>query len=321
VSSAAAPWLIVVLFCPAIARAHSGAPAYAKIVAPAVPGVIADRSFEIQWEDSDSPTPSGPASIDFFYTKIAPLSLHPGETPEATTSTAIAFGISEPDLANRLVWDTSSVAPGHYWIWSVVREPPQEVASIQITGVSPAPIAIRHDGADELGPALAIVTPEVPNRVADRSFVVLFWSYVPSGTALVRTYAEESGSGRRIEIAESVEMTAAGLHVFDTRGLGDGEWMIGGTITDDRGRSFEAHAPFFLTVFHSEPEPDAGSPDAPVDAGADPDAEPSEAGALEPEPTNEGCGCSSTSPNSATMELFFGLVAALGLRARTRAAG
>ncbi|MFO0722507.1 MAG: hypothetical protein U1E65_01910 [Myxococcota bacterium] len=307
------------------AFAHSGAPALARMLNPDQPGEIADTQYTFRWTDSDAPTPTGSASIAFFYTPILPPPFPPEQRPPLD-GVRIVHSIPEPDLQNRYTWNTSTVPPGAYFIWSVVEEPPQEVASIQIISYSPQVLHVAHPG-DVLTPSVVLLTPDTPFRFSDDHYLVKYSAFDPSGTGRVRIEGtrQYDSTGFRL-LADDLPAVADGSFNWDTHDIEEGNWTLRASITDRCARRMQAHARYFLSVSHVAGLPDGGHQDAseasPLDAVFDeaaacgrttadlvpeagvmdaaataPDLGTPDAGTIGPEPPaaeGGGCGCSSS---------------------------
>ncbi|MCC7384206.1 MAG: hypothetical protein IT384_20345 [Deltaproteobacteria bacterium] len=251
---------------------HSGAPAQAPILDPAEPCLTSDQSFTFRWRDSDGPTPFGPATIDFFALAESPPTFDLGIDP-GLGGVPVVSGISEPDLQNRTTWNTSTVTSGHYLLWSIVREPPQEVSSVQIIELSPQVITVRH-GADRVGPSVMITRPSGPLASSRGEYEIRYAACDPTGTARVRIEAARTDRFDRFELlADDLPAVHEGRFAWNTRGLEVGTWTIRATITDACGGAFRAYGRYYVDVLDpADPGPDAGprdvSPSAPADARA-----------------------------------------------------
>lgn len=278
--------LLVALLWPRVAGAHGGNPAEARITAPDAVGIVADERFTVTWIDSDTPIPTGTATVNLYFTDEAPPTFFLGAIPGALGGTPIAEGIREVDPANRFEWDTTGVPSGTYWIWSRVDEPPEPVPSPVYISLSPAPLHVRHPG-DPLGPSIRITRPNTPISFSDREFELRWEAFAPNGPATVRLEAGTSLDGSDfLVIAEGLAATSTGAFVWQTGDLAEGDWTIRAVITDEVG-SFTAYARYFLLITHFFPNRDAGAADSGgIDASAALDA------GLEPPPVeDEGCGC------------------------------
>jgi hypothetical protein len=228
------------------AHAHSGAPALARVLNPDQPAEIVDRSYTFRWSDSDLPTPTGSASVAFYYSPIIPLPFPPENRP-ALDGRLIVRGIPEPDLSNRYTWDTSTVAPGAYFIWSLVEEPPQEIASVQIVSYSPQVLHIAHPG-DVLTPSVVLLTPDTPFRFADDRYLFRYSAFDPSGTGRVRIEGTIQYDGSDFVIlADDLPAAQNGSFEWDCRTI-PRQLTIRISITDaragdDRPRDISQHRP------------------------------------------------------------------------------
>lgn len=268
-TSLLAPGSVVLLgvLLPGRLLSHSGAPAQAPILDPAEPCLTYDQSFTFRWRDSDSPTPFGPATIDFFALAESPPTFDLGIDP-GLGGVPVVSGISEPDLENRATWSTSTVTSGHYFLWSIVREPPQEVSSVQIIELSPQAITVRH-GADRVGPNVMITRPSGPLASSRGEYEIRYAACDPTGTARVRL--EAAHTDRFELLADDLPAVRDGRFTWNTRGLEVGTWTIRATITDACGGAFRAYGRYYVDVLDpADPGADAGardvSPSTPADA-------------------------------------------------------
>jgi MYXO-CTERM domain-containing protein len=297
------------------AIAHpGGGPAVAWPNEPEEVGVVADQSFEFSWYDSNFiPLPdTGTITIDWYYTARMPPSFQLGTTPPELEGTPIVLGVPEYDRTDRFVWDTSTVAPGSYVIWSRVNDLPDQTNSLKIIAFSRGVVTIAHAG-DPVYPAIAVVTPQSPFVITDRSFDVKYEAFDPDGTARVKIEAMTQRDGSdAIVIAENIAVGTAtiGSVTWDTSNLPNGDWIVRGTIADDRGLSFTAYARFLLRVEHLDP----------YDAGVRPDAAPGRDAGLSDageKKEDDGCGCRSTASSSSSSALVI-LLGAMGWMRRRR---
>jgi hypothetical protein len=258
------------------AGAHAGGLAQAVLSNPrGVGDEVADDSFTFLWMDSDRPVPTGTTTIDFFYTSENPPTFTAGEIPPTLTGTAIVRGLWEREATNQYTWDTSSVATGHYWIYSFVDDPPGEVGSVEVLTFSPGVVTIAHPG-DPVPPAVIVTKPDSPFRWADAFFEIGYSAYDPDGTGRVRIEATRELDGSNLTvIADDLPAVPDGTFFWETYALAEDDWLVRVTITDGRGLSFSAWSRYFVLVTHvARPTADAGVVDAAVpDAGvASPDA-------------------------------------------------
>ncbi len=243
----------------ALAPSHSGFPAQAPFVSPSEACVAYDRSVPVRWTDSDSETPFGPAFIDFFATEEDLLTFDVGQTP-SLRGPVIASLVPEPDLANALEWDTRAVAPGHYHLWTIVREPPQEVASVQITERTPQVVTIVHSSTGapaRVGPSVAVTRPRSPLAMSRGEYELQYAACDPTGTGAVTIDVAHRG-GVFERIASDLPATASGVLRWSTAGLEPGTWTVRATIADDCGGTYVGYGRYYVDVID---EPDAGPRD------------------------------------------------------------
>jgi hypothetical protein len=235
---------------------HSGFPAQAPLREPRGACVAYDLEVPIAWTDSDSPTPFGPAFIDIFATREDLPTFDVGRTP-ALPRPPIFPLIPEPDATNRVVWRTSSVTAGHYHLWTVVVEPPQEVASIQITERTPQVVTIVH-GDSRVGPSVAITRPNSPLATSSGEFELRYSACDPTGTG--RVYVDVAPLGGGFErIGHALPAVPDGVLRWSTRGLAAGTWTVRATIADDCGGYYVGYGRYYVDVLDP---PDGGVRDA-----------------------------------------------------------
>lgn len=333
--------VLVLLSVPTTAWAHGGFPAVADILSPTGLCPVADEGRTFTWADADSPAPSGPAYIDFYATRILPETFFRTDFPEELEEMPVAMNVLEPDLANTMFWDTSTVATGVYWLWSHVREPPEEMSQ-ELIGLSPVPIVVHHP-PDAVPSALAITRPNNPLAVGDRSYRVEYTALDPSGTGRIRFEARPLREDDWHVIAENLPAVLEGQFEWNTSQLPAGDWILRATMHDCTGRETVAHTRFIFYISHPVgPKFDAGwdldaghfdavVPDwcdaPPLDPmldrcgveGVSRDAGVVDAGTNEPD--EPGCSCSNTrrsSPDALTFALFAVLSVAAGRSRRAK---
>jgi hypothetical protein len=241
------------LLSPLRAAAHSGGVAVAYPTAP-VGVVVADSSFTFAWTDSDMRSGTSTPTIDWFYTGALPPTFALGTVPDDLEGTPIALGVPETDLTNELVWSTSSVAPGAYWIWSLVNEP-EDATTSQIVGLSPGVVVIAHPG-DEVRPAVVVTDPGAALfTVADQRYLVRYAALDPDGSGRVSLEAYRDGSADVLALASDLPAAMDGSYEWDTSSVPNGPWVVRAKIVDARGYSFTAYARYFLTISHARLPP------------------------------------------------------------------
>jgi hypothetical protein len=277
---------------PALGYAHGGNPAEAKVTSPPNVGEVADGSFTITWIDTDTPIPTGTATVDLYYSDQMPPTYFLGAIPEPLLGTPIATGIREVDFPNLHVWDTSRVPSGTYWIWSRVDEPPEPMPSPVYISFSPAPLHVQHPG-DPIGPSVRITRPNTDISYSDDHFIIRWQAFAPNGSATIRLEAGTSLDGSDfMVIADGLTATSTGSFDWITEDLAEGDWTIRAVITDQTG-AFTAYCPYFLLITHFFPLADAGVPDAP--AMMTRDAQTTiDSGSELPIVKDEGCSCTAS---------------------------
>lgn len=236
---------VVLALWAALLPAHSGFPAQAPFAAPSEACVVHDESVLIRWTDSDTPTPFGPAFIDVFATREDVMTFDVGRTPELR-GPLIARDVPEPDPANTLVWRTATVASGHHHLWTVVREPPQEVASVQITERTRQVVSVVH-GGDRIGPSVAVTRPSSALAFSQGTFALGYTACDPTGTGVVTLdVAHRDGPFERV--AAALPAVEDGAFAWSTVGLEPGTWTVRATITDDCGGVYVGYGRYYVDV-------------------------------------------------------------------------
>lgn len=328
-------FLLMSAYSSTASHAHSGNPAQAPIVEPSCACLTFDQQVPFRWLDSDSPTNFGPATIDFFAIEESPPTFDQGVDP-LLGGYAVARGILEPDTTNRAVWNTATVASGHYFLWSRVNEPPEEMSPLFIE-LSPHVVTVRHND-DLVGPSVVITKPSNSFSVSIGTFQLKYSACDPTGSARVRLEAGLDGDFELL--ADDLPAVIDGSYTWDTRYVPPGYWTLRATISDGCGNRFVAYGRYYLNVIEPlEPVPDAGprdaqlsppldarsgescaetwsrvsceAPDASLDAGQRDaaqiiDAGPRDSGGVEA--PGESCGCSATQKHVPLFWLIFAAV-------------
>ena len=250
-------------------RAHLGAPSLAPILAPLEVGTVVDSTYTVRWRDYDLPISTGTATVDLFYTATNPPPNYRGQPPVGLVGEPIKLGILEKDTSNVFEWNTSTITPGSYWIWSRVNEPMgEENSGLQFIEFSPGILTIAHPG-DPVHPAVFISRPGTPVAIAQDSYDVEFLAFDPDNSAEVVIEAAPTDTEDFYEIYRDTVTSTRVNFTWDTSMQANGDWKIRATITDQRGLSFVSYSRFFVTISKLF-RPDAGEI---IDSGAsDPDA-------------------------------------------------
>jgi hypothetical protein len=279
-----------VLVGTATARGHVGMlPAVAKFTAPAEPVTThvdpndtftwsgfanADASYTIQWTDGDI-DPTG--RFTFYYMDHEPTFQVGPDEIEQTLGHKIVDGVNDsggyfascicstdlgvtcpPDIrdpngncANQLVWNTSGLAPGTYWLVAVNNDPPYHTWN-----VSGAPVRVVHGGTPP--PAAIILRPDGFGAF-DKGYHL---QWLGDGKAPLRfdlAYGlEDTGAGNTIigDIGSGVSATDNGDGSFgydwDISQLPSNKaFWVRLTVTDADGQTSFTDSKFAVTVFHS----------------------------------------------------------------------
>lgn len=296
--------LPMALLAPSLAFAgDSGSVRVAYLYNPLGVGDVADTSYELTWLDSNMPAVGLNVTIDFYYTATMPPTFAIGEVPATLTGTIVATGIDEPSLENSLVWDTTAVPPGNYYLWTLARLDPRPATHLDVIAWSPGIVSIVHPG-DELQPAVVLIKPNSPIERADRSFAITYAALDPDGTGRVKIEATLSRDATGFTtLARDLPAEANGMYTWDTSTVAEGGWTLRATIEDARGRSFTSYGRYFLTIDHPDPIADSGVIAPAPDAGV-PGPNEDESG---------GCSCSNGPRGRDKTPLLFLFAAALAV--------
>jgi len=323
---------IVALFvCATVVRtaeAHSGLPATAPFRAQATRCVVVDDQIRVAWNDSNQPTIFGPAGVEIYTSSVASRPLYTNELPFVPSTRE--HRVLEPDTTNAFVWKTATVTEGHYFLFSYVREPPEELSAV-IVRYAPYIVTVQH-GTQPVGPTVVITRPDI--FAGSLGTALIHYSACdPSGTARVRIEAApdpgdgDPGDADYRVIADDLPAVETATVAWDTRPIEMGRWVIRAVIADDCGHVFRSYARGFLEVRVPVDPFDAGNDDAIVAQEVDartgggaactmnlhekPDAEArpeQDAGMIDTGiiemPPDEGCSCSTSGEKPATIGLM-----------------
>jgi hypothetical protein len=243
----------------------------------------ADTSYTVKWDDQDN-DPTG--RFTFYYIDHQPtfqVSADDVETggiatkiDDAVNNTGGYFascycegdqGVTCPNIvrdpagncANQVVWNTTNIAPGTYWIIAVNNDPP-----FHVYYPSNAPIRVEHGGGTPL-PAALIVRPDgfeawdttyhlqwIADGKAPLTFA-LAYGLEDTGTALMPQTPIASGL--------MPAPNADGSFGYDwdvSQLLNNHGYWVRLTVTDADGNSTYTDSHFAVTIFHSgvTPTPD-----------------------------------------------------------------
>jgi len=289
----------------------SGVPPVAWPETPFAAGELADDKFVLEWTDYDGPSLTGTVTVNLYYTAEMPRTFPIGVIPDTLTGTAIVTGIDEADLTNRYEWDTSSVAPGSYFIWTLIDEPPEEMAVLRIIAFARGVVTVAHD-QDPIAPAIVITRPDSPYYMADHDYLIKYDAFDPDGSGRVRLEVSSATVGGDFTVlADDLPAVRDGMFEWNTSTLSEGDWTIRASIVDARGMSHSSYCRFFLRVQHDWLEPDAGIPMS--DAGRSDANVPQslDSGVTSNMPAVDACGCQTPAEPATPMDfaglIFFGL--------------
>ena len=230
---------------------HGGFPAQAPFAQGGPSCLARDDRYTFRWTDSDSPTAFGPAFIDFIATTAPIPTFDVGSMP-ALGRMLVARDVLEPDVANVFEWRTSTVTSGHYHLWSVVREPPEEVGSVQIVERTPQLVTVVHDG-DRVGPSITITRPSSPLAMSSGTFEIRYTACDPTGNARVTLEAGREGVFERI--AGDLPAVADGRFEWSTAGLAAGTWTVRAFVHDDCGHVALGYGRYYVDVLSQDAGP------------------------------------------------------------------
>lgn len=287
----------IAVAAPEAAIAHlNGIPTVAWPETPSGVGEVADRSYRIAWTDFDDQATTGETTIEVHASRRMPPTYRMGVTPrigDDPDHVVVAVGIPERDFANEVEWDTSTIPPGTWFVWTVAHDDPFVMWAFA-RGV----VSVAHDG--ELPwPAVIVSRPDEGSTVGDESILLRYESFDPDGTARVKLEATRSLDGSQlITVAEDLPADPFGSFVWDTREVGNGDWMIKATIVDSRGLSSSAFGRSFVRVAHRTKGTGGtgGAGEGGSGAGGSSGASGGGAGGDEADPGDDpeqGCGCGS----------------------------
>ncbi len=240
-----------VVVCSAPAYAHiGGLPSVALPLEPECAGTVVDGSFVLPWFDRDTVEPEGtdPTLIDLHYVSEIPVTFYPWERPEIGELGDIALDVPLSDPENKIIWDTSGVPTGVYWLMSITLD-----RDFELVAMAPGPVTVAHPG-DPVPPSIAVVQSDSEPDIADLAKIVQFCAHDPDGSAVVKLEVTDQldGTGLRL-LAEGLPASAEGSFQWDTSGEKEGDWLIHATLTDGRGMSASAWTRYFVRIYHLRP--------------------------------------------------------------------
>ena len=236
----------------------SGLPPVAWAETPREAGELADESYLITWTDYDGPSLTGTVTVNWYYTDIMPRTFPRGLIPDSLMGEEVVTGIDEADRTTAYEWDTSSVAAGSYFIWSLIDEPPEEMAVLRVVAFARGVVTVAHPG-DPIHPAIIFTRPDSPYFLADSEFAIRYQAFDPDGTGKVKIEASSSSvSDDFIILGENLPAVEDGVLLWDTSGLSEGDWTLRASLEDARGLSHSTYCRFFLRVQHISDSPDSG---------------------------------------------------------------
>jgi hypothetical protein len=276
---------------PAPARAHVGAQiAVARFTSPAEPDVTndppppysfvqADGQLTITWDDGDS-DPTGrftfyrldtrptfqvaTADVERLGTRIADAVNDAGGYFVSCSCTSGPGVVCPPvtrdpagNCRNSLVWDTSQLAAGTYWIAAVNDDPPTHTVN-----VGAGPVRVAH-GAQAAPPAAVIVRPDGVGSWTDAYDL----SWLAAGTpplTFALWYGTEDGDPLRADgvIAANAAATLDGdgrtwRYRWDLAGLADARYFVRLRVTDGNGAATTLDSYYSINLYHQAPAPPA----------------------------------------------------------------
>ncbi len=256
------------------AWAHAGKPAEAYLVDPAVACRVYDSAVRLTWRDTDQIGPFGEAWVEVLSSTASFPPPFFGARP--TAAAQVLHRAPESDLANAFTWRTSTVASGHYLVWSWVIEAETEPLPLSLTHLAPNWITVAHPGDTLVGPTIVVTEPA--NQLANASNATYEIRYTVCGpdTARGEVRLEVAYRGREYELlADGLPAVADGRFSWPVRGLLPGPYFIRASVRDGCGRAFVSYARYPVDV-RQPLDLDAGARDvptsAPLETSLDPDA-------------------------------------------------
>jgi MYXO-CTERM domain-containing protein len=300
--------------------AHVGnIPTIAVFDQPVGVGNVADQSFTFGWEDNDGDMT---ATFSMYY---QPSNLPPNGTVAEVTGTAIPNGQAMPimDPNDVLVWDTSGVPSGSYYLYSVTTE--SDGALPPSLGMSHGVVTIRHAG-DPLYPAVVVTEPGALSPPVGDAFAVK-WEAIGEGpmTATVRGKARDD-AGDPAVLATDLPMAEGGgkftgCYLWNLGAEPNGYYEVQVEVRDSAGRTHASYSISNIVLFRDPQPTDAGVPPSCTvpgtpDAGADaPDAGMSGG---DDDGGGGSCGCRVGGARTAGGSSALALLLGLALLARRR---
>ncbi len=313
--------VLIAVFAAGTAHAHPlGGPAVAWPTTPHSVGLVVDERYRFEWTDTNFITSTGTITIDWFYTPVMPPTFPLGSTPEDLVGTPIVLGIDEEDRTDAYTWDTSTVAPGSYWLWSRMNDLPGET-SLRINAFSRGVVTVAHRG-DVVHPAIAMTSPRSPFESAQAdTYLVTYEAFDPDGTGRVALEAmRQRDASDAVEIASDLPAASSATVTWSVADLPDGEWILRATLRDGRGLTAVAYGRFVLASYAAwrvDAGPLADSTSRPPADGGREDIGTYDAGDRLAA-TASGCGCAHAPPSEAALySTLFVALCWLGRRPRS----
>lgn len=236
-----------------------GIPTQALFDAPVGVGNVADQSYILRWQDNEM---DETGRFDFYYqpTNVPPnASLMSGDLVGTPIPNGQQVVISDPQ--NDLVWDTSNVPAGSYYVYEITTDTDMGVPPIH--SMSKGAVTVRHPG-DPLYPAVIV---DEPNGIGDVVADGYALRWTASGTAPLRAdiywKIPESDGPMQLLVAD-VPMhdlgngLHAGCYVWNLSGKAQGYYFVRVDVKDAQGLSHSAYSRASLTVYRDPNPVDAG---------------------------------------------------------------
>ena len=298
-----------------------GIPTQALFERPVELGEVADTSATIVWRDNELDLTG---LFDFYFqpSNIRPavMTTHPDF---AGALFAEAVPVSDP--SDQLIWNSSAVSAGSYFIYEITRDPPLS----PVFSVSPVPITVRHAG-EPRWPAVVVTEPDGIMDTQQTRFAVK-WSAAGQGTLMATIRYGTVGEDTLSEIVSGVPLVASdaeryeGCYLWNISLLAQGTYYVQVEVADEGGRTHTAFSRNSLVIYRNPDLPDAGVEPACEGTPSPPDSGSGTGDARTPaigEEQDRGCACALArggGPPLTSLTIFAcAAVAALRPRARPR---
>lgn len=266
----------------AVLLAHiGGIPTQARFATPTGVGNVADQSFQVEWQDPNAMDATG--QFDFYFQPSNVLPNAPlGSGDLIGTILLGGQAISVADTKDTLVWDTSQVPAGSYFVYEITTDTDMGIPPTY--SMSPGVVTVRHPD-DVLAPAVVVKEPDgISDLVADAYpirfeasgqgplFATVTWGSPDTGEPLQPLTAD-------VPMKDLGSNLHEGCYLWDVTAKAQGYYFVRVEVRDPAGRVHSAYSRASFTVYRSAtiadagPAPSCGEPAA-VDAGGLPQDRP-----------------------------------------------